>query len=330
MAGRCTLINSITSAIPTHIMQCCLLLTTILKELDKLNRNFLWGDLIEKKKVHFLNWRTVTKAKEDGSLGIKRSKSRNLALLASRTWKLQFSSDEVWAKLFMSKYPDTRNLHYRKSIVHKGLCMATGVCDKGKGWLIHNGLSIRVWHDNWLGSGMLRDKILGPLSSQDMTLHVCDLWDSSNNWDFGKISFQLPPSLIHAIKAIPRPRNVLLEDKPYWRLSSDGQFNPKIACKVASNLDKPYTALGNWKWIWKLNTLPQIAYFVWLACHGKLCTKSLLMKRKIIQEDSCTLCQTAPETPLHILRDCSRVLPIWQNIGIPTLPNSFSSPNISY
>jgi hypothetical protein len=60
MAGRCTLINSITSAIPTHIMQCCLLPTTILKELDKLNRNFLWGDMIEKKKIHLLNWRTVT------------------------------------------------------------------------------------------------------------------------------------------------------------------------------------------------------------------------------------------------------------------------------
>jgi hypothetical protein len=54
------------------------------------------------------------------------------------------------------------------------------------------------------------------------------------------------------------------------------------------------------------------------------------MKKKIIQEDSCTLCQSAPETSPHILRDCPRVLPLWQNIGIPTLLDSFFSPNISY
>ena len=329
MVGQCILINSITSAIPTHVMQCCLLPTTISKELDKLNQNFLWGDTIEKKKVHLLNWKTITQAKKDGDLGLKRSKSQNLALLASKAWKLHFSTGEVWAKLFKSKYSDMRSFHCRKFIVHKGLCMAVGVCDRGKGWLIHNGLSIKVWQDNWLGSRMLRDKILGPLNNQDTTLRVCDLWDSSNNWDFGKISFQLPPSLIHVIKAIPRPRNALLEDKPYWRLSLDGQFNLKTAYKVASNLEKPYSASGNWKWIWKLNTLPRIAYFVWLACHGRLSTKSFLMKRKIIQEDSCTLCKDAPETPLHILRDYPKVSPIWQRIGFPALPDSFSSSNIS-
>ena len=53
------------------------------------------------------------------------------------------------------------------------------------------------------------------------------------------------------------------------------------------------------------------------------------MKRKIIQEDSCTFCKVAPETPLHLLRDCPRVTPIWQKIGLPALPDSFSSPNIS-
>uniref|UniRef100_A0A2N9EFE1 Reverse transcriptase domain-containing protein n=1 Tax=Fagus sylvatica TaxID=28930 RepID=A0A2N9EFE1_FAGSY len=303
MAGRCTLINSITSAILTHVMQCCLLPTSITKELDKLNRNFLWGDTVEKKKVHLLNWKTITQAKEDGGLGIKRSKSRNLALLASRAWKLQFSTGEAWAKLFKSKYPDARSPHCRKSIVHKGLCMATKICDRGKGWLIQNGLSIKVWQDNWFGPETLREKISEPLSSQDATLRVCDLWDSSNNWELGKISFQLPPSLIQIIKAIPRPRNALSEDKPYWQLSSDGQFNSKSAYKIASNLEKPYSASSSWKWIWKLNTLPRIAYFVWLACHDKL--------------------RTAPES------FSSSPAPIWQKIGLPTLPDSFSSSNIS-
>ena len=43
LAGRCTLINSVTLAIPTHVMQCCLLPNPICKKLDKLNRDFLLG-----------------------------------------------------------------------------------------------------------------------------------------------------------------------------------------------------------------------------------------------------------------------------------------------
>ncbi|KAK4604733.1 hypothetical protein RGQ29_012985 [Quercus rubra] len=41
LAGRLTLINSVTSAIPTHLMQCKLLPSKICTELDKINRNFL-------------------------------------------------------------------------------------------------------------------------------------------------------------------------------------------------------------------------------------------------------------------------------------------------
>ena len=55
MADRFTLINSVTTAIPTHIMQCTLLPTKICKEIDKLNRNFLWGDFDSKKKLHLKN-----------------------------------------------------------------------------------------------------------------------------------------------------------------------------------------------------------------------------------------------------------------------------------
>ncbi|GMY29704.1 putative RNA-directed DNA polymerase [Fagus crenata] len=84
MAGRCTLINSVSSAIPTHVMQCCLLPSKTCVELDKLNRNFLWGDSSAKKKLHLIKWDSVSRPKEEGGLGIKRSRCRNKALLAKR------------------------------------------------------------------------------------------------------------------------------------------------------------------------------------------------------------------------------------------------------
>lgn len=55
LVGRLTLVNSVASAIPTHIMQCNLLPTGIWNELDQINHNFLWGDETSSKKMHALN-----------------------------------------------------------------------------------------------------------------------------------------------------------------------------------------------------------------------------------------------------------------------------------
>lgn len=67
---RLTLINSVTIAIPTHLMQCNLLPPKICKEIDRLTRNFLWGDSIQKKKIHLKNWDLVDRPKFLGGLGI--------------------------------------------------------------------------------------------------------------------------------------------------------------------------------------------------------------------------------------------------------------------
>ena len=67
----------------------------------------------------------------------------------------------------------------------------------------------------------------------------------------------------------------------------------------------------NWKWIWKIPTIPRISCFLWLACLEKLPTLTLLTTRKIISDDSCPLCMSATESLLHSLRDCLVVIPIW-------------------
>ena len=85
LAGRLIIINSVTTAIPTHIIQCTLLPSRICMEIDKINHNFLWGNsTIKKKKINLLNWDAVTKPKFLGKLGIKKSLSCNKAFLARR------------------------------------------------------------------------------------------------------------------------------------------------------------------------------------------------------------------------------------------------------
>ena len=49
---------------------------------DKIIRDLLWGSTEEKRKMHMVNWRTVTLPKDLGGLGLHSMKDRNLAILA--------------------------------------------------------------------------------------------------------------------------------------------------------------------------------------------------------------------------------------------------------
>ncbi|GMP64139.1 hypothetical protein CsSME_00025559 [Camellia sinensis var. sinensis] len=82
MAGRATLIKSVTSAIPSYTMQTMLLPKSICNDIDKLNRNFLWSDTMEKHKIHLVNWDVVCNMKKKGGLEIKKARDQNLALLS--------------------------------------------------------------------------------------------------------------------------------------------------------------------------------------------------------------------------------------------------------
>ncbi|KAK9991117.1 hypothetical protein SO802_026102 [Lithocarpus litseifolius] len=50
LIGRLTLITTVTTTIPSHAMQCIIISVKVCKEIDKINRNFLWGETNQKKK----------------------------------------------------------------------------------------------------------------------------------------------------------------------------------------------------------------------------------------------------------------------------------------
>ena len=87
LAGRIVLTQSVTSTIPSYVMQHTTLPPKILQGIDKLNRDFLWGTSESRKKVHLIGWNKITKAKEEGGLSIHAAKPKNIALLAKLNWR---------------------------------------------------------------------------------------------------------------------------------------------------------------------------------------------------------------------------------------------------
>ena len=54
--GRTVLIKSVMAAIPNHVMQGVALPNHLCEKLYKINRDFLWGSSMEKKKLHLVGW----------------------------------------------------------------------------------------------------------------------------------------------------------------------------------------------------------------------------------------------------------------------------------
>ncbi|VVA40999.1 PREDICTED: reverse mRNAase, partial [Prunus dulcis] len=98
MAGRITLLQSVTAAIPIYTMQTAKLPMSVCDKLDQLNRNFLWGHTSNTSKIHLVNWEQVCKPKIVGGLGIKRSAWMNQALLAKTGWRLLQHEQGLWSQ----------------------------------------------------------------------------------------------------------------------------------------------------------------------------------------------------------------------------------------
>ena len=71
--------------------------------LERIQRDFLWGDLGDKRKIHLVKWPDVCKAKNFGGLGLRRLNSLNQALLGKWFCKFFVEPESLWRKIICGK-----------------------------------------------------------------------------------------------------------------------------------------------------------------------------------------------------------------------------------
>ncbi|KAL6205273.1 hypothetical protein ACLB2K_022535 [Fragaria x ananassa] len=162
MASRLVLIQSVSSAIPNYAMQTAKLPLSLCDKLDKLNRDFLWGDTEDKKKVHLVNWETVCQPKQLGGIGIKNSSDMNQAMLAKASWRIWHEDSGLWTNIYKAKYLQNQSLvdenyqppsdcsHTWRSIIHGAVLLrkgfqvnlGIGAIVDAEAWGIYYGLKI--------------------------------------------------------------------------------------------------------------------------------------------------------------------------------------------
>ena len=70
---------------------------------------------------------------------------------------------------------------------------------------------------------------------------------------------------------------------------------------------------AEWQKIWSLSIPNKVRNFVWRACKNSIPVKTNLVRRKVLNEDSCDHCHLSCEDTLHALWNCPCLSPIWDS-----------------
>lgn len=119
--------------------------------------------------------------------------------------------------------------------------------------------NLKVWYSNWIDKGPFKQLIQGPLTQEVNQLEIKDFILDSN-WDWDRLSFDLPLEIRRMIQATPITITSRGSDKLAWAGSPQGTFDFKSAYKITSGQDcnTPFSA----SWVWKVDTLPHIKTFL--------------------------------------------------------------------
>jgi len=324
--GRPVLIQSSSSTIPSYVMQCALLPSKILEGIDRVNRNFLWGSFETARKIHWVGWNKVTKLKKEGGLGLQSARGRNTALLTKLNWRFHTEKESLWARVLKAKYGSNRRISSKDlnclpcSQTWKGMKRGADLFWQGSRWVIGRDSNLSFWYDNWTHKGPLRQLIQGPLPLGVSDWKVKDIV-ALGGWKWGLVPFVVPQDLKLEIQAIPYALVTSSVDRLMWRDSPRGDFSMKSAYRLAAGLDQ----ISDYKglWIWKLQSLPKIQFFLWKCSHNSIGVNECLVARGVNIDPTCPLCKKEPKSILHVLRDCDLARAVWNELGAMGVDRGF-------
>ena len=104
LAGRHTLVKSVLTTMLNYVMQTSLLPISVCNSLDKLSRNFLWGDTDCTRKTHLVNWKTMCLSEKKRGLGIRNTVATNMATVSKLGWKIMKNNHSLWVEVLRKKY----------------------------------------------------------------------------------------------------------------------------------------------------------------------------------------------------------------------------------
>lgn len=312
--GKEVLIKAVVQAIPVYVMGLFKLPESVCEDLNRLTRNFWWGDDSGKRKTHWKSWECLTKPKSCGGLGFRDVKLFNQALLARQAWRLITIPESLCARVLKAKYypngslidtsfggnasPGWRAIEFGLELLKKGII-----------WRVGNGKSIRLWRDPWLP----RDFSRRPITRKGNCRFkwVSDLITDNGTWNIECINRIFWPIDAEVICNIRIPSRVE-EDCVAWHPDKHGLFSVRSAyklgwCLAQENNSSSSNPVGMQK-SWDPH---KVKIFAWKAASNCLATMKNKFKRKLEASAICSICGREEEDIVHALCWCPQAGYLW-------------------
>ncbi|QHO25231.1 Putative ribonuclease H protein [Arachis hypogaea] len=319
LAGRVTLVKSVLSSMPLYNMQSAVLPSYTCNMIDRICRNFLWGNTEQTKKIHLISWKNVCEPKSGGGLGIRHASQVNQAFMMKAGWGLIAQKEALWARVLRSKYGSGSDIipkverRRNSSNLWKGICSSWENVQANCIWRVGDGSLIRFWDHYWIPDvGNLSatvNQVSNITNSSDM---LTDFLDVSGQWDIRNLQEVLPEDVVKRIATISPPSPWKEADHIAWGLSSDGQFSIKTAYQNLRDTQATPNKIFQLVWTWK--GPERVRTFLWLVIHNAILTNVERSRRHLTTDNACPRCRQHEESILHLLRDCSYARRVWQRL----------------
>ncbi|CAM8969112.1 unnamed protein product [Rhodiola kirilowii] len=352
MAGRLVLIKSALCSLPLYYASLFKIPIAVAQEMEKIQRQFLWGGSEARRKMHFVKWETVTKPKKFGGLGIQSLVEKNLALLTKWWWQLISGKGGLWRRMIIEKYgfnglldPSRGTVNPRRLSNSWKNILATVKGNEEVGIAFREGVILKLgrgnelsfWEDAWAGEKPFKDvypklfmlAVDGQAKVGESGLWVEGVW----HWNikFRRQLYQWEEDLrLELLKGLSHLQlKEEVDDKVVWAFSSEGKFSTNSLLKAASAIrsrKKGWEVMPTRLWLGIAP--PKVEMLVWRIFLDSIPSKALLSERRILlrEEDLfCVLCGGEKETSDHLFIHCEWSWRLWTD-GLTWWGSSWVAP----
>ncbi|KAJ1697330.1 hypothetical protein LUZ63_005842 [Rhynchospora breviuscula] len=325
-AGRVTLASSVLSTIPVYFMSVFKLPAWVIRAIDRIRRDFIWGSSSNNRRaMHLLSWDRVCLPKTLGGFGLLDLKLQNTALLLRWWWRLYHAPNSLWtvfASVLFSKRDRSIppiSWNSKGSFFWRDLLSIRLYFQLSTSKVIGSGLNSSFWYDNWGGHCLC----LYANSAQHPPRRFISLKQALPLWhSLIPSPMSLQQNFLHHVLHNLDFNSQL--DSLVWKWNSLGTYTASSAYKWLISTGKTSFPL---KCIWKLKVPPSIKLFLVLVSHGRILTQDQLLKRNFTVSQGCVLCsQPICETLPHLFILCPFSAHLWLSLGF-NLISIQSDPN---
>jgi len=309
--GRVQLVNAVISSMLTYSFHVYKWPVSLLSEIARSMRNFIWSGVSSQQKMCTVAWRKVCQPKNCGGLAVRDPATVNKAALLLLAWKL-LTSEEQWATVCRDRFlhnhkPKTH--HITSSVWHGMKSHIQYILDHAS-WSVGNGQKISFWTDKWLDTSIAERWHIPPALFPHIELRVAECLNN-RKWCLPAYIAQKDPALADKIHRITLSE-VELPDQLNWTMATDGHLTNKLAysCFAGQHQSVPWAS-----WLWNSHIPPTRAFITWRLIHNKIPTDENLRKRGCHIVSICCFCLQNAESSNHIFFECRVTTRLWEWLG---------------